>query len=257
MQQPLVSNIDRDGEARAFKAHGGAAIGSAGAATFLRGTFEPGWRWSKDVAPIAGTPSCQTRHLGYVISGAMHIVSDDGTDIDLGAGDVFDLPAGHDAWVTSDEPCVMVDISPDATAYAKGAVAQTKPQDDKYQKLIRKGYAAFNTGDVDTLRSLFAADVVQTVPGKSQVAGAHKGADAVLEMYGTLAALSEGTFRAHLLDVHSDGHGHAVANHVTSATRNGVTRVSRGSILFTFLGEKVTELMELRADGAGDDAFLA
>jgi stress-induced morphogen len=76
-------------------------------------------------------------------------------------------------------------------------------------------------------------------------------------MYGTLGALTDGTFRAHLLEVHSDGHGHAVAVHVTSATRNGVTRVSRSSILFTFLGDKVTDLLELHADLAGDDAFLS
>jgi len=109
MAQALVSNIERDGEKRAFKAHGSAVIGNAGGATYLRGTFEPGWRWSTDVQPIAGTPSCQTRHLGYVISGRMTVRNDDGTEFDLGPGDIFDLPAGHDAWVVGDEPVVVVD----------------------------------------------------------------------------------------------------------------------------------------------------
>ncbi len=256
MTKAFVSNIERDGETRKFQAHGSAAIGNAGGATFLRGTFEPGWRWSTDVAPIAGTKSCQTRHLGYVISGEMHVQNDDGTGIDLGPGDIFDLPAGHDAWVTGNEPCIMVDISPDATNYAKGAAA-TKPQDDKYQALVRRGYVAFNTGDMATLTTLIAKDAVQRVPGASVVAGDHKGIDAILGMYGQLAQLTDGTVQAHLVDLHSDGQGHVVAVHVLTGTRNGVTRASRGSILFTFLGDKVSEMHELRSDGPGDDAWMA
>lgn len=257
MAQALVSNIERDGEIRAFKAHGSAAIGNAGGVTFLRGTFEPGWRWSTDVAPIAGTTSCQSRHLAYVISGEMTVKTDDGTEFNLGPGDIFDLPAGHDAWVTGTAPCVMIDISPDvASNYAKGGAA-TKPQDDKYQALVRRGYAAFNAGDMATLSTLLANDVVQRVPGTSVVAGDHKGIDAVLSMYGQLAELTGGTVQAHLVDLHSDGQGHVVASHVISGTRNGVTRASRGSILFTFFGDKVSELHELRADLPGDDAWMA
>jgi ketosteroid isomerase-like protein len=256
MTKTLVSNIERDGETRQFKAHGSAAIANAGGATFLRGTFLPGWRWSTDVAPIAGTKSCQTRHLGYVISGEMRIRNDDGTELTIGEGDIFDLPSGHDAWVIGDAPCVMVDISPDATNYAKGGTA-TKPQDDKYQALVRRGYDAFNTGDMTTLTTLLAKDVVQRVPGTSVVGGDHKGIDAVLAMYGKLGELTGGTMQANLVDLHSDGTGHVVAVHVLTATRNGVTRASRGSILFTFFGDKVSELHELRADGPGDDAFMA
>jgi len=83
MAQVYTSNIERDGEKRAFKAHGNAVLASAGAAAFLKGTFEPGWRWSTDIAPIAGTSTCQSRHIGFVISGGMHITCDDGTEIDL------------------------------------------------------------------------------------------------------------------------------------------------------------------------------
>ena len=122
---------------------------------------------------------------------------------------------------------------------------------------MRKGYQAFNTGDIATLKGLFSHDVIQHVPGESPTAGDYKGADAVLSYYGKLAEMTDGTFRAHLVDVHGDGHGHVTAIHVTAATRNGVTRVSRGSIVFTFLGDKVTDLLELHADLAGDDAFLS
>src|SRR2546430_17465668 len=51
-----------------------------------RMTLEPGWRWSDCIKPIAGTASCQTHHVGTVVSGSMHIVHDDGTEQDLAAG---------------------------------------------------------------------------------------------------------------------------------------------------------------------------
>jgi class 3 adenylate cyclase len=70
--------------------------------TIGRFVWEPGWRWSKDVAPIVHTTSCQNRHVGYVISGHLHVVMDDGTELDLLADDAFEIPPGHDAWVVGD-----------------------------------------------------------------------------------------------------------------------------------------------------------
>jgi ketosteroid isomerase-like protein len=257
MAQVYTSNIERDGEHRAFKAHGRAVVGSAGGVAILKGTFEPGWRWSNDVAPIAGTTSCEVRHLGYVISGRMHITCDDGTEYDIGPDDVFDLPAGHDAYVVGDEPCVMVDVTPEGTRYAKGQTAAAPKSEDRYLALVRKGYAAFNTGDIETLVQLMSHDVIQHVPGTSPLSGDYKGVEAVLGYYAKLSEITDGTARAHLIDVHGDGHGHVVAYHQIIATRNGVTRVARGSILFTFLGDKVTDLLDLAGDLAGDDAFMA
>jgi quercetin dioxygenase-like cupin family protein len=74
-----------------------------------RATFQPGWKWSKHVKPIAGTDSCQVAHLGYVISGRMKIVMDSGQEAEIGPGDVMECPPGHDAWIVGDEPCVIVD----------------------------------------------------------------------------------------------------------------------------------------------------
>jgi class 3 adenylate cyclase len=72
-------------------------------------TFEPGWRWSSDVAPLVGTPSCQIRHFGYTMSGALRIVMDDGEALEIGPGTVFEIPPGHDKWVIGDEPWVTVE----------------------------------------------------------------------------------------------------------------------------------------------------
>ena len=74
------------------------------------GTFEPGWKWSEHVGPIAGTDSCQVHHLGYVVSGRMKVVMDDGSEGEVGPGDVCDIPPGHDAWTVGEEACVMVDF---------------------------------------------------------------------------------------------------------------------------------------------------
>jgi quercetin dioxygenase-like cupin family protein len=74
-----------------------------------RGTFEPGWQWSRHVKPTVGTDSCQAGHMGCVITGRMKIVMDDGEHAEFGPGDVMLIPPGHDAWVIGDEPCVLID----------------------------------------------------------------------------------------------------------------------------------------------------
>lgn len=83
-----------------------------------RYTFEPGWRWSECIKPVAGTDSCQTNHVGYVVAGTMHIECDDGSRGDFTPGDVYRIPPGHDAWVVGDEAVVVVEFQGAAT-YAK------------------------------------------------------------------------------------------------------------------------------------------
>jgi quercetin dioxygenase-like cupin family protein len=74
-----------------------------------RATFEPGWKWSLHIKPIAQTDSCQAAHLGYYVSGRMHVVMDDGEEAEFGPGDFAVIPPGHDAWIVGDEACVVID----------------------------------------------------------------------------------------------------------------------------------------------------
>src|SRR6478672_4314311 len=67
-----------------------------------RFVWDPGWRWSEVVKPVVDTPSCVNRHLGYVIGGHLHVLMDDGTELDIVAGDAYEIPPGHDAWVVGD-----------------------------------------------------------------------------------------------------------------------------------------------------------
>jgi Cupin domain len=112
-------NISAPDESRKFQAHGHVDVVTLGDFTIGKGRFEPGWQWSKDVKPIAGTDSCMTRHTGICLSGSMTVRSNDGTEVTVEAGDVFVLEPGHDAWTVGDEPCVMLDTG--VAAYAKPA----------------------------------------------------------------------------------------------------------------------------------------
>jgi class 3 adenylate cyclase len=64
--------------------------------------WEPGWRWSEVVKPVVDTPLCVNRHLGYAIGGHLHVLMEDGTGLDIVAGDAYEIPPGHDAWVIGD-----------------------------------------------------------------------------------------------------------------------------------------------------------
>lgn len=115
-----TKNFDSPDEVRPFQGHGQAKAVELDGHTVLEGTFEPGWKWSEDVKPIAGTDSCQVAHFGYVKSGAMTVHMDDGDDLEIGPGDVFVIPPGHDAEVTGSEACVMLDFG-EAGSYAKAS----------------------------------------------------------------------------------------------------------------------------------------
>jgi hypothetical protein len=81
-----------------------------GGATISRATFEPGWKWSTSVQPLAKTKSCEVARFQYHMSGTLKIVMDDGVQFECNAGDVSLLPVGHDAWVVGNQPVVVVDF---------------------------------------------------------------------------------------------------------------------------------------------------
>ena len=78
--------------------------------TIGRFNFEPGWRWSECVKPVAGTESCQVSHVGYAVSGRITVRLNDGTEQAISAGQSYTIPPGHDAWVEGDKKCVLIDF---------------------------------------------------------------------------------------------------------------------------------------------------
>lgn len=96
-----IKSFDSPDETRPFEGNGRVEIVNLGGREIGKGTFEP--------------------HLGHVLSGRMRVYMDDGTVGEIGPGDVFAIPAGHDAEVIGDEPCVMIDIGEEDADYAKRA----------------------------------------------------------------------------------------------------------------------------------------
>src|SRR4051794_19063115 len=106
----LRKNLRRPDEIRSFT-NGRIEVFNVGDAAIGRAVYEPGWRWANDVKPLAGTNSCEVHHQGLVISGRLRVVMDDGPELEVGPGDLFEIPPGHDAWVMGDEPWISVDYS--------------------------------------------------------------------------------------------------------------------------------------------------
>ena len=103
-------NVNSPDETRPFE-KGKVEVVKIGGGTVGRATFEPGWKWSDHVKPIAKTEWCEAPHFGYTISGRAKIKMSSGEEYDTAPGDVFKIGPGHDAWVVGNEPWVSVDWS--------------------------------------------------------------------------------------------------------------------------------------------------
>jgi hypothetical protein len=113
-----VKSFDSPDETRPFEGKGQADVVQVGGRAVARGSFEPGWRWSTNIQPIAQTDSCEVSHLGYCVSGRMKIFMDDGGEAEVGPGQAVAIPPGHDAEVVGDETCVFIDFG-EISEYAK------------------------------------------------------------------------------------------------------------------------------------------
>ena len=110
MSKAEAKQFDAPDEVRPFTGHGHVDLVHLSTGDVGLATFEPGWKWSNDVKPIAGTENCQVGHVGYCLSGRMSVRMEDGTVIELTPGTVFHIPPGHDAWTEGDEACVELDF---------------------------------------------------------------------------------------------------------------------------------------------------
>jgi steroid delta-isomerase-like uncharacterized protein len=122
--------------------------------------------------------------------------------------------------------------------------------------LVRRGFEAFNRGDIGTLTELITADARQLMPGRGPLAGEHKGRDNILAMYGQIAELTGGTFRADLRDVYANDFD-AVAVYRATAERGGRRLDSTHALVFEIIGGKVMTLNDCAIDQDADDEFWA
>jgi hypothetical protein len=116
----VVKNIEHPDELRKMpNGNGQGSIVDVDGMSVVRGELQPGWRWSNDLQPIVGTTSCEFAHTGIMLEGCLHIEMNDGTSVDLAAGDVYSVPPGHDAWVVGDTTVRSIDWSPANAEFAK------------------------------------------------------------------------------------------------------------------------------------------
>ncbi|MCW5893088.1 MAG: hypothetical protein KIT14_21445 [bacterium] len=110
MPRPQRKSFAAPDEVRAFPS-GRVEVARLDDVAVGRFVLSPGWRWSKDVAPVVRTPSCRNRHVGYAISGSIRVTMDDGTEIVIQKGDAYAIPPGHDVLVFGDEPWESIEFT--------------------------------------------------------------------------------------------------------------------------------------------------
>ncbi|MFL6211914.1 MAG: cupin domain-containing protein [Pyrinomonadaceae bacterium] len=102
-----LKRFDAPDETRTFE-KGKFELVQMGNMTVGRASYEPGWRWSEHVGAATGERLCQVEHVGLVVSGRAKVLMADGREIEMGSGDLFSVPPGHDSWVVGDEPYVSL-----------------------------------------------------------------------------------------------------------------------------------------------------
>jgi hypothetical protein len=118
MQEAILKRFENPDEVRVFD-KGRFEIVHIGGMTIGRASYQPGWKWSQDVAPLAGTPLCEVEHVGLVVSGRAVAAFADGKQMELTPGNLFYIPpVAHDSWVVGDEPYVSLHFM-GAAHYAK------------------------------------------------------------------------------------------------------------------------------------------
>ena len=83
-----------------------AAVVKLGNIAASRIELQPGWKWSECVKPVVGGHSCQAGHVGVVVQGTMKVVHDDGSELQVSAGEAYYFAPGHDGWVVGDETLI-------------------------------------------------------------------------------------------------------------------------------------------------------
>jgi class 3 adenylate cyclase len=108
MPRLQARSVDSSADVRRFP-HGYANVLQLDETVVGYAVYEPGWRWTTDMPAIAGTPTCQFHHIGYAVSGAVHVLTDTGQELEVHERSFYEIPPGHDAWVVGDEPFVTID----------------------------------------------------------------------------------------------------------------------------------------------------
>ena len=103
----ILKTFENADERRSFP-RGEFELVEIGGLTIGRATYQPGWKWSRDVGAATGATLCDVEHVGLVLAGRATAAMADGSVIEMKPGDLFYIPPGHDSWVVGDEPYVSL-----------------------------------------------------------------------------------------------------------------------------------------------------
>jgi mannose-6-phosphate isomerase-like protein (cupin superfamily) len=107
MVDVILKRFEEPDETRSFS-KGKFELVHIGGMTIGRATYDPGWRWSVDVAGPAGLSHCMVEHVGLVVAGKAVAAMKNGRVVEMKAGDLFYIAPGHDSWVVGEEPYVSL-----------------------------------------------------------------------------------------------------------------------------------------------------
>lgn len=123
-------------------------------------------------------------------------------------------------------------------------------------EVIRRGYEAFEKGDLETIQKLFAEDAILHVGGRSPISGDYKGRDEVLGFLGQVVSLSDGTFKSTLHDILGSDK-HVVALSTATGQRGGKRLNVQGVETYHLKGDQVAEAWFISSDDYAEDEFWA
>ena len=128
---------------------------------------------------------------------------------------------------------------------------------EKNAEIVRRGYEAFNAGDMKTLTELFHPNATWHTPGKSPIAGLYKGRESTFSQFGRYSTDTKGTFKATLKDLAMCDDGKIVGIHRNTAERNGKKLDTDCCIIFELKDGKLMSGKEYFFDQYAWDTFWA
>ena len=161
-----IKNAKQPDERRPMSGKGEVQVVKIGDHSAMAGTWEPGWRWSEHMKPIAGTDSCEATHLIYGISGKMHVVMNDGTEGDVGAGDFCrSAPAMTPGWSVTSR--LSASISAGTPSTRRGSVESARVLDPDGRILPRCDGSRISAAAGDRTRARRTAALVVSAAAAS------------------------------------------------------------------------------------------
>jgi uncharacterized protein len=112
---------------------------------------------------------------------------------------------------------------------------------DENAAIMRRAYAAFNSGDMNTLIELFDESVVWHLPGRSRFADDYQGREATLAYFGQLGQETGGTFQAELQHLLADDEDRVIGIQRSSAQRDGKRLDVSNCIVFELKDGRITD----------------